>query len=127
MVMNRGWVMYLSERSSDNLIGFHIEDKLTEQDVERYRTITEGAIHQFGSVRLLFSFDNLRKVTPEAIWEDLKFTTRYKDDIERVALVGNGALEAWISTAFDPVLRLEVKHFDKEEADQAWEWLRVEH
>lgn len=124
MIIQNNWVMYMSERSADNAIGFHVENKLEEEDVQNYKNITEGAIAQFGNVRLLFAFDNLSKAEPEAVWEDLSFSVKYKDDIERVALVGEEPVEDWADRNFEPIRQPEVRYFPREAYDEAWDWLK---
>jgi hypothetical protein len=126
MFINRGWVLYLSERSIENEIGFHVEAYLSDEDVERYRSVIEGAIAQFGSVRLLFAFDDMDDATPQDIWEKLKFSVAYRKDVERLALVGDESVENWAADLFDPISRPEVRYFTSREYDEAWEWLKEE-
>jgi hypothetical protein len=124
MLINKGWVMYLSERSADNAIGFHVDNKLQEDDVKRYRKITEGTIAQYGNINLLFAFDNLSKAEPQAVWEDLRFSVQYKNDIKRLALVGDESLEEWADQNLEPVRQPEVRYFPPESYDEAWDWVK---
>jgi hypothetical protein len=126
MLIHREWVLYLSERSIENQIGFHVEADLAREDVRRYRSVMEGAIAQFDCVRLLFSFDNLKGTSPEDIWEKLKFSVSYQDDIERLALVGDEDVEKWAARLFDPIHKPEVRYFQPHDYDEAWSWLKEE-
>jgi hypothetical protein len=124
MNLQKERVLYLSERSADNIIGFHIVDRLKEEDIKRYRSILEGTIAQFGDVRLLISLDRPGGSDPEDIWEDLKLSTRYKKGIECVALVGDQAVKGWAQGLFDWVETPEVHYFSHREYDEAWKWLK---
>jgi hypothetical protein len=123
MLLKTEWVLYLSERSAEETIGFHIENRLNEEDVQRYRSVIEGAIAQFGCVRLLFAFDNLSAADLREMWDELKFSTQYLDDIERIALVGDEQVERWIDDAATETVYPEIRYFACEEYDDAWEWL----
>jgi hypothetical protein len=118
------YILYLSERSADNKIGFHIEGELSEEDVELYQSIIEGAIAQFGDVRLLFAFDNLSEIDLDQLWADLKFSLRYLEDIERIALVGEHRLKNWMEEVLASGSTVDIKHFGSYSYDRAWEWLR---
>jgi hypothetical protein len=124
MLLNKKWFMYLSDRSANNAIGFHVENKLRKEDVQRYRRITEGTIAQFGQIRLLFAFENLSKAGPQAVWEDLSFSVDYRNEVEKVALVGERPLEAWAERVFEPLSQPEIRYFPSDAYDEAWEWLK---
>jgi hypothetical protein len=116
-------VLYLSEKSTDNAIGFHIEGRLSEEDVKRYRSVTEGTIAQFGKVKLLFAVNELSGRELKAVWEDLKFTAGYKDDIECIALVGDNRMIESLKKHIVPEHAVEMRHFDNKDYDRAWDWL----
>jgi hypothetical protein len=118
------YILYLSERSSENMIGFHIEGELSDEDVVLYQNVIEGAISQFGEVRLLFAFDNLSEIDLDKVWEDLRFSMRYKKDIERIAFVGEQRLKNWVTEVIRPNGTLSIKHFGSYSYDRAWEWLQ---
>jgi hypothetical protein len=124
MFINRGWVLYLSERSEENQIGLHIEDDLSDEDVERYHSIIKGAIAQFGSVRLMIAIDNPDNTDLEEVWRKLKFSLAYRDDIERLAVVGDEEVEDWAVQTLGKVSRPEVRFFSPSEYDSAWDWLK---
>jgi hypothetical protein len=117
------YILYLSERSAENRIGFHIEGELSEEDIELYQNVIEGAIAQFGEVRLLFAFDNLSEIDLDRVWEDLRFSLRYVGDIERIALVGEQRLKNWMEEVIKPNGTVQVKHFGSYSYDRAWNWL----
>jgi hypothetical protein len=117
------YILYLSERSIDNKIGFHIEGELSEEDIELYQRIIEGAIAQFGEIRLLIAFDNLSEIDIDQLWDDLKFSVRYQDDIERIAFVGEQRLKNWVEDVLISDSDVEIKHFGTYSYDRAWDWL----
>ena len=59
-----------------------------------------------------------------ALGEDLSMA-RYTYDIERYAIVGDGALLEWATELGDRFVKMEVKHFDTSQYEEAWRWLRA--
>jgi hypothetical protein len=111
----------LSE-TTGNLLGYAIEDRLTEDEVLRMQGELSAAMERHGSVRLLARLEGLEGVEPSAVWQDLKMTPEYVRNIERMAVVGEARWQEWstkLAGAFT-----EARHFAPDELDQAWAWLR---
>ena len=79
----------LMSESSGNVMGIKVSEKLTEKDYETLVPLLEEAISKHGKIRLLWDMDDFEGWNLEALWQDLKFDTKHKDSIERLALVGD--------------------------------------
>lgn len=113
----------LMNQSSERVIGIKVSEKLTEKDYKTLVPLIEEAIRKQGKIRLLWDMDDFEGWNVDALWQDLKFDTEHKDDIERLALVGDKQWEKWISQPtklfFD-----KAKYFDRDRVTEAWTWLR---
>ncbi len=59
-----------------------------------------------------------------ALWDEMKFDVHHAWQIERCAVVGDRAWEAWMSKLSRPIFSLaEIRFFDVAERDKAWEWI----
>lgn len=65
----------------------------------------------------------LPTLTPSALWEDLKLI-RYRNDIERYAVVSDSSVLEWTSKLADALSTGEVRQFDTSQYEDAWRWLQ---
>lgn len=113
----------LMNESSGNVMGIKVSDKLTEKDFQTLVPLIENAINEQRKIHLLWDMDDFEGWNLNASWQDLKFDTKHKDDIERLALVGDKQWEKWISQPTKMFFK-EAKYFDRDRAAEAWNWLR---
>ena len=112
------------EQSSGKVIGFKLSGKLHDDDYARFQPEVESAIEAAGKVRLLAQFHDVHGWDLEALWDDVKFSTKHCADVERVALVGDKQWEEWMAKVCKPFTLAKVRYFDAGEIDSAWKWLR---
>jgi len=74
---------------------------------------------------MLIELKGIRGITPEAIWEDLKFDVRHFRACERLAIVGDAGWESWLATLSKPFVAGQVRHFEPAELREAWAWLKL--
>jgi hypothetical protein len=125
MLIQTNWALYLSEKSTDEMIGFHVEGLLSEGDKQRFRSILEGAGAQFGKVRLLIAFEDLNWGDLEGIWEFLKQSISDSPLIEHIAFVGPEWVLDFIADQIEPEKEPEPGFFRRDEYTQAWDWLTI--
>ena len=59
-----------------------------------------------------------------ALWDEIKLDVRHARQVERCAVVGDRAWEAWMTKLSRPILaRTEIRFFEPAEQEQAWEWI----
>jgi universal stress protein A len=49
---------------------------------------------------------------------------QHQDDFERIAIVGQGALQHWMALMAKPFTSADVKLFKQDQLGEAWDWLR---
>jgi hypothetical protein len=77
-----------------------------------------------GKVRLLIHMPKIPSTESGAIWEDLKLS-RYRDNTERYAIVGDSAQPEWGTKVGDVLIGGEVRHFESSREEEAWRWIRA--
>lgn len=96
--------------------------KLSSEDYRKLNPEIERRIEQHGKIRLVVDMTRLSGVGVGAMWEDVKFDVRHRDDIERIAVIGDRAWMEWMTEAFRPFTRAEVRYEPPEHRDRARAW-----
>lgn len=113
-------------KNSEKILSFRIGEKFTQAEMEEYAAEIEEAVATTGQVRLLIIMEKFPKIEPAAFWEDLKFSIKHYDAVERVALVGQPEWEKWYAKLVNLFPFIEVKHFDMAHMQTAYDWLGEE-
>lgn len=114
------------EESSGNVIGFKLSGKLTDTDYQEVIPQFEESIEKWGKIRILWILEDFHGWEAKAAWDDLKYWLKFKDDIERCALIGDEKWEEWMTKLAKPFMRTKVKYFDQSHMQEAWDWAREE-
>ena len=114
------------DKSSDNIIGIRISDKLTKDDYKTLIPLWENAIRQYGKIRMLWLMDDFKGWSPEAMLEDLKFDFQHNQDVERLAMVGQTWWEEWMTKVTDLIFtQSDARYFEESQHQEAWNWIRA--
>ena len=109
---------------SEKTLAFKMSGKLHDEDYKTFVPLVDAAIAQQGKVRLLAQFHEFQGWDLHALWDDVKFSTTHCTKIERIALVGEKAWEAWMAKVCKPFTMAKIKYFDAADLNAAWEWLK---
>lgn len=112
----------LSESTAD-VLGYEISEKVTEADYEILEPEIDAAVATYGSVRLLFVFTAMVGIELSAIDNDLRIGLEHRDDIERIAIVSDSAVYAWLTASADYLIGIEAAHFAPRDLAAAWAWI----
>ena len=111
--------------SEGNTIAVRASGKLSHEDYQKFIPELEKHVKEFGKVTLLFEFDNFTGWDLEAAKDDFKYGMKHLADFERIAMVGDKAWEHWMAFIAKPFLISgEVRYFNRENLQDAWDWLR---
>lgn len=108
----------------ENIIGFQMTGKITEDEIKAWADRLEQQTHQAGKLRVYIEADNIDDVTMDAVLEDLKFDISHLGDFEKAAFVSD---ETWTKlSAFMGKLvpNLEAKQFSMDEQAEARQWVK---
>jgi hypothetical protein len=117
--------MINTENISGNVIRITVPETLHANDFKQLYPQIEGFIHQFKKIRLLVDAENFSG------WEDMKafekhmgFVKQHHHSVERIALIAGHAWQHWLVGIFRIFVHPEVRVFDKNEKNQAMEWVK---
>ncbi len=112
------------ENHMDNIIGFSLEGKITEGEIEALGKMAEEKLKTYDKIRLYAEIENLEGYdSANAFFDDMKYTLKFWNDIEKAAFVAD---QNWIDSATslaDLFTKGDMKHFPKAEKTLAMQWL----
>ncbi len=114
----------LHEEPEHKLLRVVAGGKLDRADYERFVPLVERMIQQHGPIRVLLELNDFHGWTAGALWEDVKFDLKHFRDIERLAIVGDRTWERGMATFCKPFTTASIRYFDREQRDEAAEWIR---
>ena len=113
------------ERGSGKVFGMKVSGKILHRDYQHFVPMLEKLIEEHGSVRCLIEMIDFHGIELRALWDEIKFDVRHARRIERCAVVGDRAWEAWMTRLSRPIFsNAEIQFFDVTARDQAWEWIQ---
>lgn len=111
-----------------NTIAVRASGKLSHDDYQQFLPKLEEQIKEFGKISILFEFEDFDGWDLDAAKDDYDFGMQHLDNFERIAMVGNKAWEQWMALIAKPFLPSgEVRYFNHENLQAAWDWLRENH
>ncbi len=108
-----------------NTIAIRASGKLTHEDYQNFLPQLEEQIKEHEKVSLLFEFIDFTGWELGVAIDEFKFSIKHLSTFERIALVGDKAWEKWMALMMKPfLLSGEVRYFNRENLQDAWDWLR---
>ena len=109
---------------SGKVFGMRISGKLLHQDYQQFVPALEKLIEEHGCIRCLIEMTDFHGIELRALWDEIKFDVRHAWQIERCAVVGDRAWEAWMTKLSRPIFsRAAIRFYDTAERNKAWEWI----
>ena len=116
----------VEERVQGKVIAVEVTGRLDKQDYEQFGPQLDRMIEQHGKIRVLLETHDFQGWDAGALWEDIKFNASHFNDIERLAIVGEKKWEKGMASFCKPFTTAKVRFFEKEQADQARQWIEAE-
>ncbi len=111
-------------RGSGKVFGMRVSGKVLHQDYQQFVPRLEELIQEHGSIRCLVEMTDLHGIELRALWDEIKFDVRHSRQIERCAVVGDRAWEAWMTKLSRPIFfNAEIRFFDRVDREKAWQWI----
>ncbi|NUQ65029.1 MAG: STAS/SEC14 domain-containing protein [Pirellulales bacterium] len=115
--------MDLRLKAGSNLFSVRLGGTVTRRDYREFLLQCERAIREHGKIRVLFEMHNFQGWGHAALWEDTKFDTRWFNQVERLAIVGERLWEESIDSFRDLFQGAEIRYFDYDAVDDATAWI----
>ena len=107
-----------------NIVGFKVTGRFTGGEMKAFADRIDAVVAEAGPVRLLVELEDFRGIELDVLWEKAKFAFAHLRDIERMAVVGDRAWEAWWVKIGGTLAPVETRYFDHDDIDAAWVWLK---
>ena len=121
----RDSVIEVLPESSGKVVGLKISGKLMHDDYHTFVPLLEQHIKDYGTVRVLVIFHDFVGLEARALWDEMKFDTNHCRDVERCAIVGETAWEAWSTKLAKPLFpKGMINYFDSDRLADAWQWIQ---
>jgi len=103
---------------------FKASGKLTDADYQQFIPRLEKLIDEYGKISLFLELEDFHGWEPKAAWDDFKLGQSHPYDFERIAIIGDQAWEHWITLLGKPFTHAQIRYFNHNEHDKAWDWLK---
>jgi len=120
-------MLELLPQSQGNILGVRLTGKATDEDYEKvFLPALETLIKEHGKVRCLYYMDReFQGWTLGAMWDDVRFGVKHKDDFSKVAVVGGPKWAEWATKMASHWISAEIKTYQGDSLDDAWAWLEA--
>ena len=109
--------------SNDNIIYMVVEDKLTNHDFDKIAPFVHHMIVEHDKIRLYYEMNRYKGWTFQAFWRDLYMDLKYRNNVEKIAMVGEKSWEKWLAEAIRPFSAAEVRFYYHLRKKEAKEWI----
>lgn len=106
------------------VVAFRLRGKLSHADYQTFLPRLESLIDEHGPLSVLLELEDFHGWDLAAAWDDFRFGMAHPNDFARIAMVGHGHLQHWMARMAKPFVHGEVRFFEREDLDAAWDWLR---
>lgn len=107
-------------RKDPPFVEIAVQGKLTEADYEGLVPQLEETLKQYGKLRVLIKLEDFHGWTPAALADELRFDIRNRNAFERIAIVGDNALEKLGTRLSAPFFSGETRYFEDEASAREW-------
>lgn len=108
----------------DNIVAFRMSGRLSHADYQTFLPRLEELITKHGRISVLLQLEDFHGWDLSAAWDDFRFGMQHPDEFERIAIVGHGALQNWMTLMAKPFTSADVRFFEQDRLGDAWDWLR---
>ena len=112
------------DESTDKYLGVRISGKLTDED---YKNVLvprlEEAFKNYGKLDFLVHMDGFEGWDAHAAWDDMSFGLQHAGDFDKLAVVGGPKWVEWAVKAFRFMFKGEVRPYQDDQLEKAWEWV----
>lgn len=107
-----------------DILAFKAIGKLTDADYKQFLPIMEEMIRKRGRISLFIEMQDFEGWEAQAAWDDLRFGLHHDHDFKRIAIIADAPLIHAATSFVNLFSHIEMRFFDKSEAETAWDWLR---
>lgn len=115
-------MIQVKERQADRVI-LEVSGTIEKQDYEHIVPQLEKVVDDYGKIRALVEFNDFDGWKPNALVDELRFDIRHRNDVKRLAILGESKTQEWLTRLAAPIFSGEVRFFPKAQIQEAKAWL----
>ena len=112
-------------QSEGKIVGIRATGTLTDADYADLMPKLEERIVEHRRIRLLVDLEGFEGWDLLAAWDDFTFGMTHWHQFEKMAIVGDRTWEETAAKAMDLLMRSEVRFFEIQNRDAAWDWIKA--
>lgn len=115
------------EQSTGRYLGFSVVGKACLAEEQTWNLTIEEAIKTHDKVCILVNLSEDVHWGVDAAWQDIKWIFAHIRHFDKIAIVSSSQTWHWLITIdsfFASLMSIEEKHFQTNELDKAWHWLK---
>lgn len=113
------------ENHIDNIIGFAIEGKISEGEIEAIGELMEEKLKTYDTIRMYAEIKDLKGYdSVSAFFDDMKYSLKFWNKVEKAAIVADAKWIDNLTNLADMVTKGDMKHFPMAEKILAMQWLK---
>lgn len=106
------------------MVGYSVSGDATEDEYIQVASELRDDIARQGSIRILFRLSDVSFSSFfTGLDEHFRFVSEHQDDLERVAIVTDGAATGLLAKATEAMPGMDVQTFSSDDEPKAWAWL----
>ena len=111
--------------SKGNVLGLKIIGDVTKEDFKILMPEMQALVDKEGSISLLLDMTQFKGEDIDALGADFNFSRKYRNKINKMAIVGDKPWEKWLTKLVEPFYHsVEAKFFYPTGIEAAWKWLK---
>jgi lactate dehydrogenase-like 2-hydroxyacid dehydrogenase len=111
------------DSTEGNLVAIRATGNITKEDYEKIVPVLKEKIEEYGGVKWYFEMSEDHKWDMGALAKDIAFDFSEGRNVEKIAIVGAGAVEEQLTKLLKPLIGGPVRFFDSDEKDEALSWI----
>ncbi|MFW5882308.1 MAG: STAS/SEC14 domain-containing protein [Planctomycetota bacterium] len=100
----------------------HLSGKLRQDDYQAIRPQVERLLAERDAINVVVDTEGFTGWSPGALWEDIKLDVKHRNDLGRVAVIGERQWHQGMATFCRLFTQAEVRFFEPQEREDARAW-----
>jgi len=118
-------MLRIDDLNENRVLTVTVSERLTKEDYERLLPELEELLQKHGHLKFFIKIESLSGFEMEALWKDIKFDFKHKNQYGKTAIVGDKKWEEWGTKISKIFFDSEMKFFYKDQSDEAWNWVNA--
>jgi hypothetical protein len=110
-------------QTEGNFVEVKASGLLVDEDYDKFVPYMEHLIERWGKLRMLFDMQECTGWSPTGAWHELKFQSKHRKDLKKVAVVGDEKWAEWATRFSKLFTGSDVRFFDASDVEDARAWI----